>query len=54
MDTCKICSGNFHDSPDSLIFCEHQDNFVHLGCCIDQCSMNKQPCQHAHSTYEKI
>ncbi|MBN1156786.1 hypothetical protein JXA85_04160 [Candidatus Woesearchaeota archaeon] len=51
---CKMCTGNFHQSPDSLVLCRHHGGFVHLGCCINVCSWNKQPCEHCMSTFEKL
>ncbi|MFH1511686.1 MAG: hypothetical protein ABIF10_08405 [Candidatus Woesearchaeota archaeon] len=51
---CKLCSNNFHESSDSLVLCEHKVGFVHLGCCIDGCSWNKQPCKHSLAVYDKI
>jgi len=53
MDSCKICSGAFQDSPDQLILCEHKEGFVHLGCCIDRCSMDGKPCEHSKGQYKK-
>lgn len=54
MISCKICTGNFKDSKDSLVVCEHHDGVVHLGCCIDKCSWDKKPCQNAHGVYDKM
>jgi len=51
---CKICNGEFKNSPDSILLCEHKQGAVHLGCCLNNCSWNKQPCQHSIGTYEKI
>jgi hypothetical protein len=51
---CRICSNNFHQSADSIVLCEFKTGFVHLGCCIDNCSMNKKPCGHSLAVYDKI
>ena len=51
---CKVCSGKFRDSPDSLILCAHHDGLVHLGCCINRCSGHKSPCDHCASIYDKL
>ncbi len=53
MDTCKICQGNFHDSPDELLVCEHKGGFVHKGCCAALCSYDGQPCGHCKAVYVK-
>ena len=51
---CKICEGNFKDSPDSLLLCNHHDGAVHLGCCINRCSWDKKPCGHCMGVYDKL
>ncbi|MBW2974597.1 hypothetical protein KY366_02670 [Candidatus Woesearchaeota archaeon] len=51
---CKICDGDFKSSPDSVLLCGHKEGAVHLGCCINNCSWNKQPCGHSTGTYEKL
>ena len=51
---CKICGGDFKTSPDSIVLCEHKDGVVHLGCCVNNCSMNKAPCKHCVATYDKL
>lgn len=53
MDSCKICGGNFQDSPDDLVLCEHKEGFVHHGCCVNRCSMNHSPCAHCKAEYTK-
>jgi len=50
---CKICGKDFKES-DSLIICEHKGGIVHLGCCIDNCSWDNEPCKHSHGLFEKI
>lgn len=50
---CKICGNDFKKS-DSLVICEHKGGIVHLGCCLDNCSWNKEPCKHSHGLFEKI
>lgn len=52
--TCSICTSEFKESPDAVVICEHKQGAVHLGCCIDLCSMDKKPCGHAHGVYEKL
>ncbi|MCK5283276.1 MAG: hypothetical protein KAK00_07750 [Nanoarchaeota archaeon] len=54
MGDCKICSGNFADSPDELILCEHKGGLVHLGCCVSLCSGDGKPCQHSKAIYSKL
>ncbi|MEA2036734.1 MAG: hypothetical protein U9O94_04460 [Nanoarchaeota archaeon] len=51
---CNICGGEFKGSPDSILLCGEKKGMVHLGCCIDNCSWDKQPCQHAQGVYEKL
>ena len=51
---CKLCGGNFRDSYDSVVFCSHHNGVVHLGCCVDKCSLDKQPCSNADATYDRI
>jgi hypothetical protein len=46
-----MCKGNFHDSPDNLVLCEHHEGFVHHGCCIATCSQDGKPCMHAVKEY---
>lgn len=53
MVKCKVCEGDFKSSPDSVILCEHKDGAVHLGCCINDCSKNKMPCDHSCGLYDK-
>jgi len=53
MDTCKICKGHFHDSPDELLVCDHKDGFVHKGCCGAHCSYDGKPCNHCKAVYVK-
>lgn len=51
MDSCKMCKGDFHDSPDNLVLCEHHKGFVHYGCCVTNCSMDGKPCEHCKKEY---
>jgi len=51
---CKVCSGEFGSSPDSIVVCGHKEGNVHLGCCMNNCSIDKKPCEHAIGIYEKI
>jgi hypothetical protein len=53
MNNCMICTSNFQDSPDDLILCEHKDGIVHLGCCVNRCSMDHNPCVHCKAEYSK-
>lgn len=53
MVKCKICSGQFDTSPDSIILCKYKEGVVHLGCCINNCSMNREICEHALGKYDK-
>jgi hypothetical protein len=53
MDSCKICSNNFQDSPDKLVLCEYKEGFVHLGCCTDRCSIDGKPCVHCVAQFTK-
>ena len=32
---CKLCKGEFKESPDAVILCDFKEGPVHLGCCID-------------------
>jgi hypothetical protein len=52
MDTCKVCSGEFNNSPDNLILCEHHSGIVHRGCCTDRCSLDGKPCKHCIKEYK--
>jgi hypothetical protein len=52
--SCRICSGNFDLSPDSIILCKYKEGIVHLGCCVNNCSWNKQPCDNSLGCYDKI
>ncbi len=51
---CKICSGDFGSSPDSVVLCEHKEGAVHMGCCVHNCSSDMKPCQHCMGIYNKI
>lgn len=51
---CKLCSGNFPDSPDEIVMCDHKEGFVHLGCCVSSCSIDGKPCEHSKATYSKL
>jgi len=50
---CKICTGDFETSPDNVVLCEHKRGLVHLGCCVYNCSLDKNPCKHAKAKYKK-
>lgn len=54
MDGCRICKGNFQDSPDDIVLCGHHDGSIHLGCCVSLCSWDGKPCTHSKGVYEKI
>lgn len=43
---CKICNRTLKKSPGSIIVCNHKRGIVHLGCCVDHCSLDEQPCKH--------
>ena len=51
---CRICDNEFGSYPETLILCSHKGGFVHLGCCMDLCSWNRQPCRHAKGTYDRL
>lgn len=51
---CSICSGKLGGFPETLVFCGHKGGAVHLGCCISDCSWNKQPCEHSIGIYERL
>jgi len=51
---CKICKGNFEESPDELLLCQHHQGAVHLGCCVSLCSMDGRPCGHCRAVYSKM
>ena len=53
MAACKICGGDFKESPDKLVVCTHKEGAVHQGCCCDNCSGNGKPCDHSQGVYEK-
>lgn len=50
---CAKCEGGIHDSPDNLVLCAHHKGFVHMGCCMYDCSQDGTPCMHAMSIYRK-
>jgi len=54
VDQCKVCKGQFSNSPDSVVLCKHNEGLVHLGCCINGCSWDKKPCENAVGVYEKL
>jgi len=54
MINCMICNGQFDASPDSIVLCEYKAGFVHMGCCIDKCSMSRSPCVNAKAIYNKV
>ena len=51
---CRICCGEFKNSPDSVLICNFREGVVHLGCCIDKCSWSKEPCLHCQAVYQKL
>ena len=51
---CRLCSGHFDNSPDSIVLCNFKNGPVHLGCCINNCSWDNKPCHHALAVYEKL
>jgi len=53
MDTCKICSGVFDNSPDDIILCRFRDGVVHYGCCVGLCSLDNKPCVNCIAQYAK-
>jgi hypothetical protein len=54
MVKCNVCNGEFKESPDSIVMCSHKGGPVHLGCCVNNCSGNKQPCMHSQGLYDKV
>jgi hypothetical protein len=54
MDSCKICSNNFQESPDKILMCRHKEGMVHYGCCVAKCSMDGKPCMHKMAMYSKM
>ncbi len=50
---CKICGGPFATSADKIVLCAHHKNFVHKGCCVNQCSGDGEPCMHCKGIYTK-
>ncbi|MBU0980380.1 MAG: hypothetical protein KJ709_06225 [Nanoarchaeota archaeon] len=54
MVKCKLCNNQFHNSPDSLVVCNHHGGPVHLGCCRDNCSEHNAPCEHAQGIYDRF
>jgi hypothetical protein len=54
MDNCKICTGDFEKSPDSLVLCDNHKGFVHFGCCTHRCSHDDKPCKHCIGQYTKV
>jgi len=53
MVKCKVCTGHFVESKDSVVLCNHHDGAVHMGCCTDRCSEHGEPCDHSHGVYHK-
>jgi len=53
MVVCNICSGQFDTSPDSIVLCGYKEGAVHLGCCMYNCSMSREICEHALGKYDK-
>lgn len=53
MDSCKICTNEFHASPDELVLCEYKTGMVHMGCCVALCSQDGKPCGHCKAIYAK-
>jgi hypothetical protein len=54
MAKCKICMNGFKESSDMVIMCAHHGSPVHMGCCVDKCSMNKEPCMHCEAMYKRM
>ncbi|MBN2051961.1 hypothetical protein JW756_00485 [Candidatus Woesearchaeota archaeon] len=54
MTKCRICGVDFTDQTNSIVMCRNKQGDVHLGCCLDLCSWDKKPCQHAVGVFEKI
>jgi hypothetical protein len=54
MAECAVCKNKLGNFPETIVLCAHKGGPVHLGCCIDNCSWNKQPCQHAEGVYERL
>lgn len=52
--SCNICNSEFQNSPDSIVLCGFKEGVVHLGCCINNCSNDNKPCEHALSIYDKL
>ncbi|MBU0666053.1 MAG: hypothetical protein ABIC91_00820 [Nanoarchaeota archaeon] len=52
--SCKLCEERVAESSDSLVLCAQHGGMVHLGCCIHNCSWDKEPCEHAKSIYDKV
>ena len=50
---CKVCTGDFDSSPDSIVLCRHKEGAVHFGCCVHDCSNDNRPCEHCAGTYDK-
>lgn len=51
---CKICSHDTLHSPDQAVLCSWKNGLTHLGCCIEQCSADKQgpaTCPHAKGVF---
>jgi len=54
MHSCKLCNVDFEHAPEDLILCKHKQGFVHLGCCITDCSWHGKPCENSLGFYNKL
>lgn len=54
MTKCNICGVGFTGETSSIVMCKHHSGNVHVGCCMDLCSWDKKPCNHAIGVFEKI
>lgn len=53
MVKCMMCGGDFKESPDNLVMCGHHRGPVHMGCCVNNCSGQKMPCEHSQAVFKK-
>ncbi|MBU0761784.1 MAG: hypothetical protein KKD39_02060 [Candidatus Altiarchaeota archaeon] len=53
MLNCSICGNGFDLSPDSLVLCRHKEGGVHMGCCVDRCSLHGAPCDNSIDVFHK-
>ena len=54
MSQCGICQNHHDENTKTVVVCGHHKSTVHLGCCVDRCSFDKRPCQHAIGIFDKI